>query len=531
MADGHGPSRSAKITPHEFIRKHERLRPLTPHPRPLLSRRSFLQGGAALGSAAVASRSIISAAATKPAGSDLGAIEHVIFVMQENRSFDHYFGSYRMVRGFDDHGAGDLAPFDQNDPANQTRLPSGTLLPFHFDSKSGVGECTRDINHGWDVQHRSWNAGAMDSFVSEHISNAFDGPDAGQLTMGYYTRSDLPFHYALADAFTICDGYFSSIMGPTHPNRIMALSGTIDPAGLNGGPILTTMTSTNALFSLRWVSVPELLQDRGVSWKTYTTAGQGFLPKHPTLGFGDSVLQFFAPYKKPSGALHKRAFLPTYPGDFVNDVARNTLPHVSWINSPNGYDEHPPSPPAYGAWFLSNLLRTLVAHPKVWAKTVIFITYDESGGFFDHVPPPTPPLGTPGEYITASPLPGAARGVAGPLGLGFRVPMLVVSPFSHGGIVVSDVFDHTSQIRFLERRFGIHASTISPWRRRMVGDLSSTLRMSRPMLSPPRLPSSATFRKEATTVMGCTPTDVTGANTAQTPYPIPSPQTMPTQET
>ena len=114
------------------------------------------------------------------------------------------------------------------------------------------------------------------------------------------------------------------------------------------------------------------------------------------------------------------------------------------------------------------MIGTLVSNPEVWAKTVLFIMYDENDGFFDHVPPPTPPPGTPGEFLTVDPLPASAYGVAGPIGLGFRVPMLVVSPFSRGGYVCSDIFDHTSQLRFLETRFGVQAPNISAWRRKTV---------------------------------------------------------------
>ena len=276
--------------------------------------------------------------------------------------------------------------------------------------------------------------------------------------------------------------------------------------------------------------MPELLHDSGVSWKTYTTPGQGYVAHSPELGFGYAVLQYFAAYARPSSPLFQRAFLPTYPHDFVNDVRHNTLPDVSWIVPPNGFDEHPPAPPEYGATFVSRVLATLVANPKVWSKTVLFVTYDENGGFFDHVAPPTPPPGTPGEYISASPLPTAAGGVAGPIGLGFRVPLLVISPFSRGGYVSSDVFDHTSLIRFLEARFGVRSPEISAWRRATVGNLVSTLRLHRANLAPVRLPSTASYRHRALTVDGCTPGDLSGTTTGFSTIRQAPTQTMPTQE-
>ena len=475
-------------------------------------------------------RAIDAARAAAPAGSDLGAVKHVVFLMQENRSFDHYFGCYRGVAGFSDHPADSDGVFAQPDPANTTRAPTGALLPFHLDSRSGHGECTHDIDHSWAVMHDSWDSGAMDRFVSAHCAGSSDGPVNGPLTMGYYSRADLPYHYALADAFTLCDHYFHSVLGPTHPNRLMALSGTIDPAGRRGGPVLTTSASPDVVGSARWTSVPELLEDRGVSWKTYTTPGQGYLPGDPSAGFGDSILQYFAAYRRPSSDLYRRAFLPRFPADFVAEARSGTLPSVSWIVAPNGYDEHPPAPPLYGARLINEVLRALLANPAVWRSTVLFVTYDESGGFFDHVAPPTPPPGTPGEFLTASPLPAAAAGAAGPVGLGFRVPMLVVSPFARGGYLSSDVFDHTSQIRFLERRFEIRCPNLSAWRRATVGDLTSTLRLGHPVTARPALPSTAGYPTRVRHPGGCVAADIAEGDAAMAPYPLAPAQSMPAQE-
>ena len=502
---------------------------------PAISRRHVLGGGAAIGLSLLSDParrlSVIEAAKrVRPAGGDLGAVEHVIFLMLENRSFDHYFGSYRGVRGFDDHGANDAGIFAQPDGANTSRPPLGVQLPFHLDTTTGVGESTRDIRHDWITQHQSWNKGAMDSFVRAHSSALNDGPVNGLMTMGYYTRADLPFHYALADAFTICDHYFCSVMGPTDPNRLMALSGSIDPAGTHGGPVLTTSSSPDTLFSAHWTAVPQLLENAGVSWKSYTAPGQGYLPSAPGAGSGDAILQYFSAFRKPTSPLFKRAFLPKYPADFVHDVRTGTLPKVSWITPPNGYDEHPPSPPRYGAWLISQVLSTLVANPRVWAKTVLFVTYDENGGFFDHVAPPVAPPSTAGEYVTRRPLPSTAGGAAGPIGLGFRVPMIVVSPFSRGGYLSSDVFDHTSQIRFLETRFGIRSPEISRWRRLTTGDLTATLRLSKPALGRPPLPATTSYRSAATPTQGCTAGDVSGASVGLPVCPLPAQQVMPVQE-
>ncbi|MGH9080481.1 MAG: alkaline phosphatase family protein [Acidimicrobiales bacterium] len=499
-------------------------------------RRRFLGGALAVGAGVLAagcgsSATVGKAASTAPAGSDLGAVEHVVFLMQENRSFDHYFGSYRGVRGFDDHPPDQLGAFAQPFPANTTRPPVGKQLPFRLDASSGVGECTHDLNHFWQAQHLCRNGGAMDAFVETHTSTQYEGPANGVLTMGYYTRADLPYHYALADAFTVCDGYHCSILGPTHPNRLMAFSGTIDPAGSHGGPVLITNPLPEARFSVSWTTVPELLEDAGVSWKTYSPPGATYRVDNPeVLAISDAILPYFSQYSDPSSSLYKKAFLPTFPDDFAHDVRSGSLPKVSWIIPPVGYDEHPPAPPALGAWFIDQVLSTLISNSEVWSKTVLFVMHDENDGFFDHVPPAVAPPGTAGEYVTVDPLPASASGIAGPLGLGFRVPMLVVSPFSRGGYVSSEVFDHTSQIRFLEERFGIHASEISAWRRKTVGDLTSTLRIGSSDTSTPTLPSTSRDTQSGVEALGCTTGDIDEISGDQPVYPLAAVQTMPTQE-
>ena len=500
-------------------------------------RRHFLGGALALGVGALAagcgsSSTIARASTTAPAGSDLGAVEHVVFLMQENRSFDHYFGSYRGVRGFDDHPPGRLGAFAQPFAANRTRHPVGTQLPFRLDTATGLGECSYDLTHSWLPQHLCRNHGTMDAFVATHTATRYEGPVYGVQTMGYHTRADLPYHYALADAFTLCDAYHCSVMGPTHPNRLMALSGTVDPDGRHGGPVLITNGLPEAMFSVNWTTVPELLEDRGVSWKTYSPPGPLYrVSSNPNLMLiSDAILPYFSQYSDPSSALYQKAFLPTFPDDFARDVRTGSLPSVSWLIPPLGYDEHPPAPPALGAWYIDQVLQTLVANPEVWAKTVLFVMYDENDGFFDHVDPPVAPPGTPGEYVTVDPLPATAQGVAGPVGLGFRVPMLVVSPFSRGGYVSSETYDHTSQIRFLEERFGIRATEISAWRRRAVGDLTSTLRWGSPDATPPRLPSTSKDTPASMEAMGCNAGNLVEVDATPTPYPLAPVQTMPTQE-
>ncbi len=468
------------------------------------------------------------AASTKPAGSDLGAIEHVVFLMQENRSFDHYYGTYPGVRGFDDHPHNSLGAFAQKWPGGRDR----TLLPFHLDSSTSLGLCTQDLDHSWHGEHLSRGAGNNDAFVSTHVQPEFEGPEHGVLTMGYYERKDLPFYYALADAFTICDNYHCSVLGPTHPNRLMSLSGTVDPSGHAGGPVLETSSSPDVVYSASWDTVPEVLEEAGVSWKVYNPAGgissPAIFEKHGILS--DAILPYFSQYKNPSSALYQKAFLSVYPDDFMSDLASGQLPAVSWLIPPLGYDEHPSAPPALGEWFTSQVVAALVAQPDVWSKTVLFHMYDENDGFFDHVPPPVSPKGTAGEYLTERTLPSDAKGIRGPVGMGFRVPMLVVSPFSRGGHIASDVFDHTSQLRFLEERFGVKAPNISAWRRKTSGDLTSTLHMGQADTAVPTLPSTADDQMANMKALGCTELEILNLQQNMPIYPVPEHQSMPTQE-
>jgi len=507
-------------------------RPLVVSQPSLRTRREVLVAGMAgafsLALAACGGETARKAAGVAPAGSDLGAVEHVIFLMHENRSFDHYFGSYKGVRGFDDHPAASPGVFAQSWPGGS----ASTLLPFHLDTADSNAECTFDLSHEWSAQHMSWNEGQMDRFVTTHTLPRWEGPQNGVLTMGYYTRSDLAFWYALADAFTIADGYHCSVMGPTHPNRLHALSGTLDPEGREGGPVIITNSAPSAIGSASWKSMPEELEASGISWKVYNPPGIGYQPSNRlSIAISDNILLYFKRHvQDPSSPLYKKAFSPVFPGDFAHDVANGTLPQVSWICPPLGYDEHPPSPPAAGMWFAHQVLSALVSNPRTWSKTVLFIMYDENDGFFDHVPPPAAPPGTPGEYLTVDPLPSPADGIAGPLGLGFRVPLLVISPFSRGGYVCSDTFDHTSQLRFLETRFGVKAPNISAWRRSVTGDLTSTLHVRSPDASVPPLPATR-GRSDPLVKSECQASQLIELDvTNPVPYPVPAAQSMPSQE-
>jgi phospholipase C len=462
------------------------------------------------------------ALAAPPRFGRLSDIEHVVIFVQENRSFDHYFGAYRGVRGFADPRvlrAGDgsgLPVFAQ--PGYPSPSHDGRLYPFHLDASMN-GECTHDINHDWAPQHRCWNDGRMNRFVHEHL--AVDGPDYGTLTMGYYKRSDLEYYYALADAFTICDHYHCSAIGPTDPNQLYLFSATLDPAGKKGGPIVETFGSDRPSHygSVTWTTMPEQLREKGISWKCYS--GDSFTNTE------DPPMAFFSQYFTDP-ELFANGLTPTFPAGFMDDVQSGNLPQVSWIWDTIVKSEHPPAPPIFGENSTDMILQALTADPELWRKTALFITWDENGGFFDHVPPPVPPPGTKGEKLTVANLPAAAEGIREPIGLGFRVPALVVSPFSRGGFVCSDVFDHTSLLRFLERRFGAEVPNLSEWRRSTTGDLTSAFNFADPRQSVPALPAtSLTDPRVVASDCPVGPLGLTGAPVP--PYPVPS-NAMPRQE-
>jgi phospholipase C len=511
------------------------------------TRRSFMVGGAAvMGAAAISSahsagkitddqaRLIdkITTASSATGAASLSDVKHIVILMQENRSFDHYFGTISGVRGFSDPSAATNANgtpiFDQYGYQPGTGVDaSGYLQPFNLlnDPPTENGSDTNDIAHDWVTQHDSWNGGAMDSFVKAHLSA--DGDTNGPVTMGYFTRSELSFYYALADAFTICDGYHCSVLGPTDPNRLMAISAWLDPAGVAGGPVITTASDRLAMTGkLKWKTMPEALLEAGVSWKVYND---------PTGILGLGVLSYFKNYTDPFSLtgieLIARGLTPTYSGDFKSDVAAGTLPSVSWIVPPLAECEHPAAPPEWGEYLVQQILNTLVSNPDVWAQTVFIVNYDENGGFFDHVPPAVAPAGTAGEYLTASPLPSTAGGIAGPIGLGFRTPALVVSPFSTGGYKYSGTLDHTSTLRLIETRFGVTVPNLTAWRRSVTGNFTGALNLTAPSVTAvPSLPATS-IGSDLTVVEEAVLNALAGTEDVGIPYPLPASNSMPTQET
>jgi phospholipase C len=436
-----------------------------------LTRRRLLSGAARLAAAAAAStlmppnvRRLL--AQEPPKNSSLRDIKHVVMLMQENRSFDHYFGAMSGVRGFGDPNALQLASgksvFYQPDAEN----PEGYLLPFHLDTRNSSAQKIPSTSHAWAVQHDAWNGGKMDRWLPAH--RKADGQN-GPYCMGYYNRDDIPFQYALAEAFTVCDSYHSSVLGPTWPNRMYWFTGMIDPEGLHGGPILNNTVPKEGY---TWTTYAERLEQAGVPWKVYQQEDN----------YGCNLLETFKVFKDaPKGSpLYSKAVLRGPEGQFEYDARNDQLPAVSWIIPTSFQSEHPDHMPADGAAFVASKIDAIAANPDVWAKTVFILNYDENDGIFDHVAPPSPPAGTAREFVNGL-----------PIGGGFRVPCILISPWTSGGWVCSQPFDHTSVLQFLEQFTGVREANISDWRRSTFGDLTSAFRFRQADRKPPLLPDTS----------------------------------------
>jgi phospholipase C len=470
-----------------------------------VNRRRFLQLAGGSIATTMLSDSIARALAI-PASRATGTlhdVEHIVVLMQENRSFDHYFGVMRGVRGF-----GDPHP---------VTLPSGkpvwfqaegatVVPPFRPDVGNLALTFIEDLDHSWDGTHEMFNGGNWDQWL----------PAKTTTTMAHMQRSDLPFHYALADAFTVCDANHCSMLGPTDPNRYYMWTGWDGNDGNGGGPVIA-----NDELGYDWGTYPERLEQAGISWKIYQDIGDGldaadfwgFTDDAFIGNFGDNSLLYFHQYQNaaPGSPLFEKAVTGTdikSGGGLFDilqaDVKSGTLPQVSWIVGPQAYTEHPAFPAGYGAWYTAQVLNALTSNPEVWSKTALLITFDENDGFFDHVVGPYPSVGGLLGQSTV-PLdnelfngkagtPGGSDGVVGPYGLGVRVPLLVVSPWSKGGWVCSETFDHSSLIRFLEARFGVDEPNITPWRRAVCGDLTSAFDFESASDQVPPLPSVAAFK-------------------------------------
>lgn len=563
------------------------------------TRREFLKKSALLSGAVSISSilppSIQKALAINPApGSTFLDAEHIVILMQENRSFDHCFGSLQGVRGFNDPRAVRLP--NGNPVWCQTDQEGKTYSPFRLDIKDSRIAWMGDLPHSRPSQVDAWNKGKYDQWLIAKRSGHKEYSHM-PLTLGYYTREDIPFNYALADAFTVCDQNFSAAMTSTTPNRSFFWTGKIMHE--EKGDMKAHIRNDDYSYGkLSWTTFPELLQKNNISWKFYQndlSCGGGFKGEERSwlANFGCNLLEFFAAYNvkfsdrnvksllnqvetlpgeinklqeaSPSSEeaaqkikadiakkqevldhataelkkwnkecfdkltleqkeLYHRAFVinsgdPNFrtitnlkykdgneereltvpAGDlfyqFRKDVNEGKLPTVSWFAGPQNFSDHP-SAPWYGAWYVSEIIDILTKNEEVWKKTIFILTYDENDGYYDHVVPfsicdsKKPETGKVSQGIDTEieqvrldaelrqgVPPKQAR--EAPVGLGYRIPMVIASPWSRGGKVCSEVFDHTSTLQFLEtflnRKFkkNIHIDNISEWRRTICGDLTS----------------------------------------------------------
>ena len=542
--------------------------------------------------------SIAQAQAIEPAlGSTFLDAEHVVILMQENRSFDHAYGTLRGVRGFNDPRAITLP--DGNPVWVQANQAGERFAPFRFDIQSTKITWMGSLPHSWTDQVDARNGGLHDQWLTAKRPRNKEYA-ALPLTMGYYTRADIPFYYALADAFTICDQHFCSSLTGTTPNRCYLWTGTIRERPTAESPANVRNEEVDLDRLASWTTFPERLEANGISWKVYQnelTVDSGLKGDEDSwLGnFGDNPLEYFSQFHvhlsakhrthvdrrikeipgeiellraqaaDPAAAgdrksdiekrvadlstalkryeaerdewagkslekltprqqsLHAKAFCtndadPAYrqlaeieyrdgdsqrrmqvpKGDVLHqfraDVAGGTLPTVSWLVSPEAFSDHPSSA-WYGAWYIAEVLDILTANPDVWKKTIFLLTYDENDGYFDHVPPFVAPhprrpetgrvtsgLDASVEYVELEQdrrRNDADRSRESSIGLGYRVPLVIASPWSRGGCVCSQVFDHTSPLQFLEKLLShklgkpLEEPNISRWRRAVCGDLTA----------------------------------------------------------
>ncbi|MDN7490711.1 phospholipase C, phosphocholine-specific [Burkholderia sp. AU31652] len=505
------------------------------------SRRDFLKFSAGLAGATAATallpESIRKALAIEPntVTGTIQDVQHIVVFMQENRSFDHYLGHLSGVRGYNDRFPVTLPNGKPVWFQPRQEDTSSVIAPFRYDTTNpGVNaQCIGGLPHTWATTHGAIDNGRADQWAVQKSN----------MTMGYHVRDDIPFHYALADAFTVCDNYFCSIPGNTHPNRMYLMTGMVDPLGTGGGPLLDNTDYIDNQFDkiklppFNWTTYPERLEKAGISWQIYQQ-GTGF--DNFTGNYGTNMLACFNNFvNAPAGSSLQTRGMSTRPiTQLKADVQANALPQVSWLLPPAAYSEHPKFTPLYGAYYLSTILDALTSNPEVWSKTVLLIMYDENDGFFDHVVPPSAPT-LPGSgmstvdvslerhNVVTSTQTGTYTADNLPYGLGPRVPMFVVSPWSKGGFVCSQVFDHTSVLQFIEKRFGVMETNISPWRRAICGDLTSALDFSKSDATLPTLPSTQAYVAQADLQCSRASSQTAPASTAQQVVTAQEPGTRP----
>ena len=474
------------------------------------NRRGFLR---AVGTAAGATAAMttfppaIARALSIPAARRTGTIrdvEHIVILTQENRSFDHYFGTLNGVRGFADRfpipvadAAGIVGKNVWYQPNQTAGAAPSAIAPFRLNTIQQFAVMrVQGTPHSWTDAQVAWDQGRMNAWPRAKQNHS----------MGHYAKDDLPFQWAMANAFTVCDAYHCASQTGTNTNRLFLFTGTNDPLAKGNGPATYNdydwFDADYGDGGYSWTTYAERLEAAGISWQVYENMADNYTD-NPLAGFQSFRAAWF---QKPgySESLRQRG-ASTRDLDLLKaDVLADQLPSVSWIVAPSYDSEHPgPSSPAQGADYTSRVLDALTANPEVWAKTVFIINFDENDGFFDHVPPPAAPsyqtwaadpaqavlagastVDTTGEYhevmVSYHNNPTEQALLHRPYGLGPRVPMYILSPWSRGGWVNSQVFDHTSVIRFIEARFGVKEPNISAWRRAVCGDLTTAFNFADP---------------------------------------------------
>ncbi len=486
------------------------------------SRRNFLRNTATTGIAAATLAAFppaIRRALAIPANNATGTImdvEHVVILMQENRSFDHYFGTLKGVRGFGDRFT---IPLPNGRTVWEQEYLAGQIVPpYYLDSSKGNALRVKGTPHDWNDGQNAWDGGRMSQWPTHKKTSKAPFTQS----MGYYKEAELPFQFALTNAFTVCDAYHCAMHTGTNSNRTFLWTGTNGPTGANVAMVTNEWDDIGPSSSgYDWTTYPERLEKAGVSWIVYQNMPSNYTDNSlcgfkqyrraneasgkPVSHDGNVVSPAYDPATDNVGNPLYKGIANTMPdggflGTFKQDVLNGKLPNVSWIVAPSTYSEHPsPSSPVQGAWYIQEVLDALTAVPEVWSKTVLIVNFDENDGFFDHVPSPAAPSRDASgkaagkttlsdadmsfEYFDHPAPPGTVDQdtpdgrVYGP---GVRVPMYVISPWSRGGWVNSQAFDHTSVLRFLEARFGVKETNISPFRRAICGDLTSAFNFATP---------------------------------------------------
>ena len=348
---------------------------------------SLLAGtGLALGAGYQVAQHVAASTVGNGSGTRPVPIDHILIACQENRTFDTYFGYYSRAGSF-----GVPPGYTQPDGDGGSKTPHHFLFPL-----SG------DPSHSWQSIHAEWDRGKMDGFYTTD----------GNTALGYYDGSDLAYYFALADKFTLCGHYFGSVLGPTVPNRLALWSAT-------SGGVTTDSLNTG---SLDYPTIVDLLDAHHISWKCYNLG--------LAIGtFGDlehfNPLIFFKRWQNDKRLKFKE-------DDYYADLKAGRLPQVSFLITESLISEHPPADIHKGQEKMAEVINALIASSS-WQRSALFLTYDEGGGFFDHVAPPR---------LDA-------------YGLGFRVPTLVVSPYARRGYISGHLYEHASILKFIERRFGL----------------------------------------------------------------------------